>query len=634
MAQDFFEELQAEFLEESAFLIEQYEESMLELENGEAAASTLAEIFRVAHSIKGGAAAVGFTDLNRFAHVAEDLLAFLRLHPHLIAPDVISLLLQSGDALKHRIHALKYDPSSHWDIDHLQHQLEQKLKSLNMQIGHVSNATSESASTDFSKSLNEGGESLETHDTEDHTNYELLAELQSELAKSDKPGLELVVDEQTKNRESNLKSIPSDNQITTSESSKKLSQTTKGNTQSNNGGSIKIDVNRIDSVLDTVGEIVVLKNQLLHDENIKNANSPRLASIVDQIDKLVRDLYDRSLAMRLTPLKSMFIKIQRIVRDVSLQLGKDVNLVIEGEETEVERTVFELLTDPMVHLVRNALDHGIEQPEARIAKGKSPTAKLIVSAMQQGGSVIIDIIDDGAGINRDKVLEKAIQKNLLPPNRSPDSYSDEEVYQMIFLPGFSTAEKVTDLSGRGVGLDVVKSNLEKARGKLEVFSKRNVGSTFRLRIPLSTAITDGIIVKIGAQSFILPIYSIREIVRITKSEVTSVAKLGAVVKVREQLIPIIDCSKVFAGSSHLFSSKESHQLLLILESSQEQAALPVNEIIGQAQVVVKPAQVGTDVPEVSGAAILGDGQTVLILDPQYLIGMGNAEKTLSEESVA
>jgi two-component system, chemotaxis family, sensor kinase CheA len=640
MAQDFFEELQSEFLDESSYLLEQYEEAMLELETGDAADQTLAQIFRVAHSIKGGAAAVGFMDLNRFAHVAEDLLAFLRLNPYLISPDLVSLLLQSGDALKNRINALKTDRNAPWDVSHLQAQLVEKMKSLTQQIGEVydhpgsSPSAHESTTNPIANSdtlivdSTDSQSTVVTEPIEDHTNYDLLAELQAEFGldsnnmpkPTEAPSSATSSSDLSGNSEvpkPELKVI--ENKTSSSLPPTQATKTSSQNKNQSTSASIKIDVNRIDSVLDTVGEIVVLKNQLLHDENIKNANSTRLASIVDQIDKLVRDLYDRSLAMRMTPLKSMFVKIQRIVRDVSLQLGKDVNLVIQGEETEVERTVFELLADPMVHLVRNALDHGIEVPEARLEKGKPKIAQLTVSAKQQGGNVVIDIKDDGAGINRDRILQKAIDKKLIAPGRTPESYTDDEVFQMIFLPGFSTAEKVTDLSGRGVGLDVVKSNLERARGKLEIFSKINQGSTFRLVIPLSTAITDGIIVGIGEQSYILPIYSIREIVRVTEKELTHVAKLGSVMKVRDQLIPIIDSTGLFNCSGKVNFKESTHQLMLVLESVHGFAALPVTKIIGQAQVVVKPAQVGTDIPEVSGAAILGDGRTVLILDPQAMM---------------
>lgn len=634
MSQDFFEELQSEFLEESSFLLEQYEEAMLELESGDTADETMSLIFRVAHSIKGGAAAVGFTDLNKFAHVAEDLLAFLRVNPHFIAPDIVSLLLQAGDALKNRINALKKDRGAPWDVSQLHDQLVAKMESLNQQAGISSSPAPTVDSAEATEFVTPEEVSSQPEPTatptaevpagepEDHTNYDLLAELQAEMgiapeappSNSETPAPALAVVESKP--ETVVTPPPS---ATAAVEKPKPTSSNQKAPSNQSGGSIKIDVSRIDSVLDTVGEIVVLKNQLLHDETIQNANSPRLASVVDQIDKLVRDLYDRSLSMRLTPLKSMFVKIQRIVRDVSLQVGKDVELVIQGEDTEVERTVFELLTDPMVHLVRNALDHGIETPAVRKEKGKPTKSKLLVAAKQQGGNVIIDIVDDGAGIDRNKILAKAEQKGLLPAGRSPESYSDDEVFQMIFLPGFSTAEKVTDLSGRGVGLDVVKSNLERARGKLEISSKINHGSTFRLNIPLSTAITDGIIVSILGQNYILPIYSIREIVRITESELTKVAKLGAVVSVRGQLIPVIDYTSVFKSEKSWDFSNQTHQLMMVLESVHGLAALPVNQVIGQAQVVVKPAQVGADVPEVSGAAILGNGRTVLILDPQALI---------------
>ncbi len=680
MSDDFFEELQGEFLIESAFLLDQYEEAMLQLEAGQAAEETMSLIFRVAHSIKGGAAAVGFIDLNKFAHIAEDLLALLRVYPHILNPEIVSLLLKAGDALKSRVEFLKTGQRTEWDIAELQQTLKTKLNELNEYLGlevkieskaevvaeSNSTANTESSTTvniekNFEENINTDAaeptvhksyeEFIETLETNPHslglsspnlndslalplpqskndealdlTNYELLAELQAQLggnplpnnasseSPSPTPPLKVIQPQaQTSGPVSQAATAPVN--APTTAKSQSSTQAATANT------SIKIDVGRIDSVLDTVGEIVVLKNQLLHDETIKSSGSPRLASIVDQIDKLVRDLYDRSLAMRLTPLKSMFVKIQRIVRDVSIQVGKDVELVVQGEETEVERTVFELLGDPMVHLVRNALDHGIETPAQRAEKGKSPKAILKVTAQQQGGNVIIDIQDDGAGINRDRILSKAIEKNLIPIDRLPESYTDEEVFQMIFLPGFSTAEKVTDLSGRGVGLDVVKSNLEKARGKIDIFSKPNQGSTFRLTIPLSTAITDGIIVTIGNGKYILPIYSIREIVRLNKVDVTNLADKGTVVRVRDQMIPVIDVSKIFYDAEPLFV-KDEFQLMLILDSVHGLAALPVSQINGQAQVVVKPAQFGATIAEVSGAAILGDGKTVLIIDPQSLI---------------
>ncbi|HWU41895.1 MAG TPA: chemotaxis protein CheA, partial [Bdellovibrio sp.] len=418
-----------------------------------------------------------------------------------------------------------------------------------------------------------------------------------------------------------------------------------GGNSSNGGGAnkaagknatsaIKVDTGRVDSVLDAVGELVVLKNQLVHDETVRSGVNLRLEAIVDQLDKAVRELYEKTLSIRMTPLKSMFIKIQRIVRDVSLTLDKPVDLQLIGEETEVERTVFELLGDPLVHLVRNSMDHGIEKKEIRQQRNKPATAKVTVSAKQNGGNVIIEICDDGGGINREKVLGKAIERGLVPSNVDPASIPDETVFQYIFQPGFSTADKISDLSGRGVGLDVVKSNLDKINGKINISSKAGVGTTFRLTIPLSTAITDGIIVALDGARYILPIHSIREIVRVQPKDYTNISKAGRVASIRGHLLPVIDVSKTLGTINwtlnkkdqqlvqrreNSLSARREETMLVIIESMTGQMAFPVDDVLGQAQVVVKPINTGHNIPEVAGAAILGDGRTVLILEPGSLV---------------
>jgi two-component system chemotaxis sensor kinase CheA len=304
-----------------------------------------------------------------------------------------------------------------------------------------------------------------------------------------------------------------------------------------------------------------------------------------------------------------------------------------GEETEVERTVFELLGDPLVHLARNAMDHGLESPEIRKEKGKNPVGKLTVSAKQSGGSVIIEIIEDGAGINRDKVLKKAVERNLVPEGVDPESLSDDHIFQFIFAPGFSTADKVSDLSGRGVGMDVVKSNLDRIHGKIDIRSKPNEGTIFRLSIPLSTAITDGIVVAIDGSRFILPIHNIREIVRCLPSEYTHMTH-GKVVRIREVILPVIDIHKTIGKinwsqaenlryegdlQKNSLRSRRDETMLVIIESMYGQMALPVQDVIGQAQVVVKAMTSIQNIPEISGAAIMGDGRTILILDPTALV---------------
>ncbi len=630
----FFKELQVEFLSESAFMFEQYEESMLGLESGNKVQEDLAQIFRVAHSIKGGASAVGFPDLAKFAHVVEDLLALLRTQPEFLNSDIISLLLRSGDVLKNRIHSLQKGDDGAWDTSDLANELVVVTKGL----GKSDSSTKSTAPIEIEVVNNlevVEEEKLPVPDgppPEDIANHELLAELAASMGAA--------VDSQPKMAEPVTASIPAveKNRVVETKSSAvssaqkpaEASQKNQGTQSKPANSSIKVDTSRVDSVLDAVGELVVLKNQIIHDESIRSGGNLRLAGIVDQLDKTVRELYDKTLSIRMTPLKSLFLKIQRIVRDVSLSLNKPVDLVLVGEETEVERTVFELLGDPLVHLVRNAMDHGIEKPEIRKEKGKTPTAKVTVSARQTGGTVTIEIVDDGGGINRERVLAKAVEKNLIPSGVDPATYTDEQAFQFIFAPGFSTAEKVSDLSGRGVGLDVVRSNLERINGKIDIKSKLGQGTTFRLSIPLSTAITDGIVIALDGAKYILPIYSIREIVRTVPKDYVQVSDAGRVVKIREALLPVIEIRETLGDinweniNEMKYKSKEENNslrarreeaMVIIIESMHGMMALPVDEVIGQAQVVVKPITTGKQIPEVSGAAILGDGRTVLILDP-------------------
>ncbi len=668
----FFAELQGEFLTESAFMFEQYEESMLGLETGANIQEDLAQIFRVAHSIKGGASAVGFPDLAKFAHIVEDLLALLRMHPEFLSSGVISLLLKSGDMLKNRIHSLQKGEAGSWDTSQLAAELKALTEKFNNGGGEASAPAAAAEETPVIEEMaaTPATEAAPAAAIDDIVNHELLAELAAQfgtdLPTEAAPAPMAVETAPIAEAAPKIVEMPAPAPVAAAPKAPAASAPTpaapaaaaasakapaepagKGGGGGNKSAtsSIKVDTARVDSVLDAVGELVVLKNQIVHDESIRSGGNLRLAAIVDQLDKTVRELYDKTLSIRMTPLKSLFLKIQRIVRDVSLTLNKPVDLQLIGEETEVERTVFELLGDPLVHLVRNAMDHGIEKPELRQERGKNATAKVVVSAKQTGGTVTIEIVDDGGGINRERVLAKAIEKKLVPAGVDPQSLSDDQVFQFIFAPGFSTAEKVSDLSGRGVGLDVVRSNLEKINGKINIQSKMGVGTTFRLSIPLSTAITDGIVVAIEGAKYILPIYSIREIVRAVPKDYTQLNMAGKVVKIREALLPVIDIRKTIGkinwdqidnmkyeanDEKDSLRARREETMLIIIESMHGMMALPVDEVIGQAQVVVKPISAGHEVPEVAGAAILGDGRTVLILDPTALTQARTAESSQEE----
>lgn len=652
----FFEELQADFLNEISFLLETYEEHMLGLENDDNKKDHLNQIFRVAHSIKGGAAAVGFQDFSHFAHHVEDLLSVLRTTPEYVNSEIISILLKSGDEFKRRVQMLRDNDKSVWDVSALEKNIEDITSGLTTQPSSVPEKPVVTAAMeviplanelpiDFAKPVTAPNEPV------DNTNYDLLQKILSalppdvveEYEKANlnsgatveaaiQPKTEIVVAPELGGKTDEpalavVKPMAMSKEVAAKGdvNSGKLAAKTHHANQI-----IKVDTTRVDNVLNAVGELVVLKNQIVQNEIIRDGNNAELAAIVDQIDKAVRELYDKTLSIRMTPLKSLFLKIQRIVRDVSLNLDKPVNLELRGEETEVERTVFELLGDPLVHLVRNSMDHGVEKKETRKKNNKPEIAKVIVAAKQMGGNVIIEITDDGGGINRDRILMKAIEKNLVPENVNPDNLSNEDVYKFIFAPGFSTAEKISDLSGRGVGLDVVKSNIEKVNGKINIESKEGFGSTFKLTIPLSTAITDGIVVQIKNERYILPIYAIREIIRVKKNMFTQLPGRGVVAKVRDHLYNVLDLEPLWndlateSKPKNNVTSVERNQrsdevMLVIIESGHLSSALPVDDVLGQAQVVVKSLSIGTEIPEVSGAAILGDGKTVLILDPGQII---------------
>lgn len=666
----FFEELQMDFLNESAFMFEQYEESMIRLETSDDPVTDLTTIFRVAHSIKGGAAAVGFTDLAKFAHVVEDLLDLLRSQPALVSPNIISLLLKSGDELRNRIVSLQKGQNNPWDTTALVAQLVEAREALSGKPSkhaappaHVDAEEVKIAVPDdfFASTEMSPVEEGDAVPEEDFTNNELLAELLSQLSPEDRAEFEAKEAAEAAARkpaapalrvienEAPVESVKSTAPLAEVKAAPVAAAATGGNGGGQTRGpakketsAIKVDTGRVDSVLDAVGELVVLKNQLVHDETVRGSGNLRLEAIVDQLDKAVRELYEKALGIRMTPLKSMFIKIQRIVRDVSLTLDKPVNLELIGEETEVERTVFEILGDPLVHLVRNSMDHGVENRETRQQRGKPLMAKVTVSAKQSGGNVIIDIVDDGGGINRDKVLSKAIERGLVPAGVDPATIPDEQVFQYIFNAGFSTADKISDLSGRGVGLDVVKSNLDRINGKINIYSKAGQGSTFRLTIPLSTAITDGIIVALDGARYILPIHSIREIVRVLPKDYTHISGAGSVANVRGSLLPVINVANTLGlinwelnerdkhlkvKSENSLSARREETMLVVIESMTGQMAFPVDDVLGQAQVVVKPLTMGQNIPEVAGAAILGDGLTVLILDPAALVSAARGRET-------
>jgi two-component system chemotaxis sensor kinase CheA len=377
--------------------------------------------------------------------------------------------------------------------------------------------------------------------------------------------------------------------------------------------SVKVSTQRMDALVNLVGELVIAQLMVIQDPVVTKLGDQRVQRNLAHLGKIVRDLQETSMSLRMVTLKSTFQKMARLVRDVAAKAGKRIQLEVEGEDVELDRNVVEEIGDPLVHMIRNACDHGIEPASDRVAVGKSETGTLRLRAFHSGGSIVIEVEDDGRGLSRERIIRKCLEKGLIDASRNTDEISDLEVFNYIFLPGFSTAEKITDISGRGVGMDVVRRNIEALRGSVEIRSTPGKGSVFSMRLPLTMAIIDGMVVRVGNQRYIVPTLNIEQSFRPTAEQLTKVLERGEMAKVRNALLPIYRLQRVF----HLAEGEREleHGLLLVLENGKRRACVFVDEILGQQQVVIKT--LGDTQPQirgVSGGAILGDGRVALIVD--------------------
>ncbi|MCC6239424.1 MAG: chemotaxis protein CheA [Phycisphaerales bacterium] len=380
---------------------------------------------------------------------------------------------------------------------------------------------------------------------------------------------------------------------------------------------VKVSTERLDGLINMVGELVVA--QLMVGQGIGPiiGDNQRLAKNMAHLGKITRELQDLSMSMRMVPIQGVFQKMGRLVRDLTRKAMKNIDLEVVGGETELDRNMVEALSDPLLHMVRNAADHGIESPDEREKAGKSRTGHIQLRARHQAGQIIIEITDDGRGLNREKILKKARDTGLI---KEGQELSEQEIFRMIFAPGFSTADKVTDISGRGVGMDVVKKNIDALRGRVDIRSEVGRGSTFTIQLPLTLAVIDGLVVKVGDQRYILPITSVEKSLRPRPQELSTIQNRGEVCMVRGTLMPLIRLHRLFKVTPQHEDPAEA--LVVIVQNNEQQCCLLVDELIGQQQVVIKClGEVLGSVPGVSGGAILGDGNISLILDVPGLMKM-------------
>ena len=561
-------ELLGEFIEESLDRIVQGEASLLELENNPDDAAPIDEIFRSFHTIKGTA---GFLDLNaiqHLAHLAENLLDRAREGEIRIEAGYADLSLRSCDMLR----AMIGDLSGAKPGGTLP-----KPNGYDLLITHLSDP--EAAGLDMPASP-----------STDTSNSEAAAE-----------GCETV-----ENSAENA-----------TENSNEPERKQQSNNTSETESSIRVGTGRLDNLINMAGELVIAHSMVAQDDLVTDGQSPRLAKNVGHCGKIIRELQDLAMALRMVPLKGTFLKMQRLTRDLGRKANKAVRFVTDGEETEIDRNMVEAINDPLVHMIRNALDHGLENADERKTSGKDPTGTVCLRAYHSAGNVVIELQDDGRGLNREKIIAKAIERGVIEAGRE---LSDREAFGLIFSAGLSTAEKITNISGRGVGMDVVRSAIEKLNGRIEVNSQWGKGTTVTMRLPLTMAISDSMLLGVGEERFLLPVPFISQTFRPEPGSLWTVKGSGTVVSLRGQLLPLFRLHDLFNIPD---AQTDPHQgLVVLIEAEGRMCALLVDGIFGQQQVVIKSLGPMFDqVPGVSGGAILGDGRIGLILDALGIINL-------------
>lgn len=403
------------------------------------------------------------------------------------------------------------------------------------------------------------------------------------------------------------------------------SATANAHRGSGDGGSIRVGVDKVDQLINLVGELVITQAMLAQSaDRLDPALNERLFSGLSQLERNTRDLQESVMSIRMLPISGVFNRFPRVVRDLSQKLGKQVDLITSGESTELDKGLIERITDPLTHLVRNSIDHGIEMPDARIAMGKTAAGMIRLSASQQSGNIVIEVADDGAGLRRDRILDKAKERGL-PVS---DAMSDQDVWALIMEPGFSTAEQVTEVSGRGVGMDVVRKNVSALGGRIEIDSVAGAGTRMTVRLPLTLAILDGMSVAVGAETYIIPLDHVIESLQPTRAMLKAISGTERLIQVRDEYLPVTALHEVFGVKPR--TTDFTQGIMVILESDGARGALFVDDLVGQQQVVIKSLEANyRRVPGVSAATIMGDGRVALILDVAALLSRSQSRPRLA-----
>lgn len=588
-------EMKTQFVTESEELLEAAETALISLEKDPGSAENISQAFRAIHSIKGNAGFLGYGDLEQISHRAETVLDIVRSHEESQTSDIFSLMLQVIDFLRCGIRDLGQgkNPEIPGTLG-LVSLLEDTVRKLQGKIAGTDNSPAAQSPAQVSAAKPQ------------NISPSLVPMAETETSNAgDSPAFEGSEDIQEERRTGADRRSGVDRRA----SDRRAADKNPAQRQS-----IRVDVEKLDILMDLVGELVIAEAMVAQNPDLQGLNKSldRFEKSVMQLNKITRDLQDVATSIRMIPLSGTFRKMIRLVRDLAQKSSKKVELEILGEETEVDKTVIEQINDPLVHIIRNSIDHGLETPDEREKSGKPPIGHVSLEAKYVGGEVWIIVRDDGRGLNREKILSKARERGLISGDES--ELKDEEVWQFIFQPGFSTAEKITDVSGRGVGMDVVRRNIENIRGKVEVRSETGKGSMVILRIPLTLAIIDGMITRVGGNLYIIPVIAIKESLKVDTKYITCTMDGQEIANIRGRLIPIVRIRELFNLNHNSLTSLEEG-ILIVVENEQKSMGLFVDEVVRQQQVVIKGLSnyVG-NVGCVSGCTILGDGDISLILD--------------------
>ena len=654
------------FFEEADELLADMEALLLNLNVDAPDAEQLNAIFRAAHSIKGGAGTFGFEALHETTHLLENLLDHARKGEMTLRRDIIDIFLETKDMLSDQLNAYREGTTpDQAAFEHICAVLK-KLALEEMGEGSADSAPApvappapaETSATDDEATLevvllnvDEANRTVLVDELAqlgtvvaqqgDQQRYSVM--LQTSVSASD---IEAVMCFIIEPEQITVTAAPAQTASTpaappvaaeppspapvvsaVTPATEAPPQPKKTAAKAAESSSIRVSVSKVDQIINLVGELIITQSML--DQTVSQLDEQENEGLFNGMNLLqrnARDLQEAVMSIRMIPMDFVFSRFPRVVRETSTKLGKDIELITEGAATELDKSLTERIIDPLTHLVRNSLDHGIESPDVREANGKPRSGTLRLSARHQGGNIIIEVVDDGAGLNRERILNKARENGL----NVADTMSDDDVWQLIFAPGFSTAKEVTDVSGRGVGMDVVKRNIQGMGGSVQIMSKTGEGTTIRIVLPLTLAILDGMLIKVGDEVFILPLSTVLESLQPAKEDIYAMAGDDVVLKVRDEYLPVVavhDALEVPNAKKALTDT-----IAVIVQGEGRRYALLVDDLVGQQQVVVKNLETNyRKVPGVSAATILGDGSVALILDIGGLHQLSRNKQLMSHE---